>query len=185
MAGSPRPKIADRPNVPRLGKTQASPKSSPKIKKLSGRPQILTPKLQEKIIKFILGGAYVETAAVAVGISKKTFYRWLKAGREETSGIYYNFCHEIEKAFATKEANNALAITAHGEKNWQALAWQLERMAPQRWGRTDRMQLEHSGTTSQLPPQIIIKLPSNGKRADENEPNQLPSVMDAYPEDAD
>ena len=59
----------------------------------TGRPTVLTPALIKKIISFLRGGSYIETAAAACGISKETFYDWLKkAAKLEKEGVvsWYN-----------------------------------------------------------------------------------------------
>lgn len=43
----------------------------------------LSPQLIEEIALFLRRGAYIESAVAACGISKDTFYRWLKKGKED------------------------------------------------------------------------------------------------------
>jgi len=47
--------------------------------------------------------------------------------------------------------------------NWSASAWRLERRHPKHWSQTSIQKLEHSGKVAG--PQIIVKLPSNGREA--------------------
>ena len=55
-----------------------------------GRPEKLTPKLQDDIVKVIRSGNYIETACAFVGINKTTFYDWLKRGAREKDRVERN-----------------------------------------------------------------------------------------------
>ncbi len=48
-----------------------------------GRPDDLTPELQDRIVGYIRGGQYPSRAALACGISTTTFQRWLQRGGED------------------------------------------------------------------------------------------------------
>lgn len=112
------------------------------------RPTVLTPELHDKIIKALQAGAYMETAAAYAGISKDTFFRWLKAGarynvaveqgkpHDESDAPYGAFSDSITKAMADAELTDLILIgkAAKQEKYWTAAAWRLERKYPQRYG---------------------------------------------------
>lgn len=111
------------------------------------RPTKLTPRLQAKICDAIRVGCYVETAAAYCGISKDTFYRWLRKGNEEEEGIYRDFVDAVEKAIADAEFRDVMIISNAATTDWKAAAWKLERRAPDRWSRREKLsaQVEHSG----------------------------------------
>jgi len=124
-----------------------------------GRPEKLTPKIQDEIIKVIRSGNYIETACAYVGINKTTFYDWLRKGAREKDRVesnprarvkkdlkkYVDFSNEVEKALAHAEIRDVAIIGKAAEKEWQAAAWRLERKFPDRWGRKDKYALEHTG----------------------------------------
>lgn len=124
-----------------------------------GRPTKLTPELQDEIVKVIRAGNYIETAAAYVGLSKNTIYDWMKRGAREKQRIaleprkkpskkelpYLEFSDAIQKALAHSEVRDVAIIGKAAEENWQAAAWRLERKFPDRWGRKDKTQIEHSG----------------------------------------
>jgi transposase len=118
-----------------------------------GRPPAITPQLCEEISNYIRAGNYPETAAGLAGISRKTFYNWLRKGRSsKTNGVYKQFLHTIKEAEDYAEAAAVERIRKAGEPddngkggNWTALAWWLERKHPEKWGRKDKLGLEHSG----------------------------------------
>ncbi len=114
------------------------------------RPTKLTPQLQAKICDAIRVGCYVETAAAYCGISKDTFYRWLRQGAKAKSGIYKDFSDAVEKAMADAEFRDVMIISNAATSDWKAAAWKLERRAPERWGRRDRVSadIEHSGSVT-------------------------------------
>jgi hypothetical protein len=156
---------------------------------MTGRPTLLTDKRQETIVQAIQLGSYNEQAAVAAGISKRTFHRWMERGANEdrrladldidpteqpetlndTEAPYWHFRHAVEKARAQAELAAIAMIVEAGEgyevrkerriekangdvevtietsrrRDWQALAWMLERTRPARYSR--RTTVEHSG----------------------------------------
>jgi hypothetical protein len=97
-----------------------------------------------KIIKAIELGSYVETAAAFAGISKQTFYNWLKKGARSKTGLEATLVDAVQKAMASSELRDLSRIEKAAESGiWQAAAWRLERKFPNRWGRKER--IEHSG----------------------------------------
>ena len=123
------------------------------------RPTKLNDEIQAKIINAIKAGNYMETAAAYAGISKSTFYDWLRRGRREKERLeknerhrprksevgYLEFSDAVEKALAESEMRDVLVISKAAELQWQAAAWRLERKFPDRWGRKLQQQIEHSG----------------------------------------
>jgi transposase len=120
-------------------------------KKPNGRPPELTDELHDKIINLIRAGNYIETAAIAAGISKQSLYTWMKNGNKQKAGKYRKFLDAINKAVGEAEAidvNNIAKAAAKG--NWTASAWRLERKHPQKWGRSERHEVQHSGAVITL-----------------------------------
>jgi hypothetical protein len=80
------------------------------------------------------------------GISKVIFYRWLKMGNATQEGLCWKLVNAVEKAQADSEMRDLLRIDKAIENGvWQAAAWKLERKFPQRWGRRDKVEVEHMG----------------------------------------
>lgn len=120
------------------------------------RPSKFNPERIEKIIKLIRLGNFAETAAAAGGISKQTYYNWLAKGREErerldmtggkpraTEKPFLEFFDAVEEARAEAEARMVAQITtaAQDPTKWQAAAWWLERVAPQKYGKINRTEI--------------------------------------------
>lgn len=104
-----------------------------------GRPTKLTDEVTQAIVEILARGGYAETAAVAAGISKATFYEWMgrgdPAGSKKVDEPYRVFRLKIEEARAQGESvrvQQVAAAAADGE--WRAAAWMLEREFPDRWG---------------------------------------------------
>lgn len=114
-----------------------------------GRPTKLTPEVEDQLVRAISMGAYIETAAAFVGISKVTFYDWMRRGARAKSGKYKAFSERIKKAMAESEMRSIMAIQRAGDINWQAHAWYLERKFPERWGKRSALDVGHSGEVVQ------------------------------------
>jgi transposase len=129
----------------------------------TGRPLKLSQPLIDKVANFLRIGVYVETAAIASGMSKQTFYTYLRQANdlqeriekaktlgERVSLIKHEkllllFLDAIEKATAEAETSDVVTIKQASKTNWQAAAWRLERKNPDRWGRRDFVKSEVSG----------------------------------------
>ncbi len=111
---------------------------------MAGRPTKLTAEITEKICRYLRHGGYLETAAQAAGIDRKTLYNWIRRGEREAKGRYRDFVVQVEEAMAQAEMGDLLRIEKAAQDGvWQATAWRLERRHGDRWGR--RQHLEHSG----------------------------------------
>jgi hypothetical protein len=135
-------------------KKPAKKKAKPKAKKAIGRPTKICPEIIEKIQSAILAGSYVETAAAFAGISKDTFYLWLKKGAASNSGIYWEFSDAIKRAMAEAELRDVMVINRAAQTSWQAAAWKLERKYPKRWGLRARHEIVGAETEAK-PVQIV------------------------------
>jgi|LakMenEpi03Aug12_release.lakeMendotaPanAssembly.Ray.scaffolds.fasta_scaffold931249_2 transposase len=116
-----------------------------------GRPTKLNEQTHEAIVTAVRAGNYVETAAQAAGISERTFYHWMERGEadyeSDLDSPFSQFFQAVEKAKAESEKIDLdLIAKAAGEGNWQAAAWRLERRFKDKWGRNDKMKIEHAGS---------------------------------------
>ena len=107
----------------------------------------LTPEIAERLCLHIRRGAYVETACALTGVSKDTFYRWIRIAKSENATqATQELSDAVERAMAEAETRFLNVIDAAAEGGiWQAAAWRLERMFPSKWGRQGKLQVEHSG----------------------------------------
>lgn len=109
----------------------------------------LTPELQACIVANIENGNYIAVAAQSAGINKSTHSRWMSKGRNDIDRgedtIYSQYFEAVTTARAKAEVQNVFVIKSATHDTWQAAAWWLERTFPDRWGRRDRMSLEHTG----------------------------------------
>lgn len=118
---------------------------------MSRYPKKSNPKLTDQTIGAIAEairlGAYVETAVALAGVSKDSFYRWLKESTDEDSSSQTRKLSDaVKKAMAEAEMRDLAVIDRAAQSGeWTAAAWRLERKHPERWGRQARVQLEQSG----------------------------------------
>ncbi len=85
-----------------------------------------TPALIAQACEAIKQGATIELAAGAIGISRRTWYRWMQRG-EDGEKPYSRFYSAVRQA----EGESAMAALEHINQasagDWKAAAWLLER----------------------------------------------------------
>ena len=149
---NPRGVDAGEPDVVSGG--QPSPQSASRPPKRIGRPPRLTPLLAKHLVAAVRRMGWLSPAARACGVPENVVAEWVSRGRgthptRPATHAYAHFAQAIEKAQADWEASKlALIDTAARAKVecWTAAAWQLERHAPERYGRRDRVDV--SGTVT-------------------------------------
>lgn len=109
-----------------------------------GRKSKLTKELIKEASDIIKMGNYTETVCDYLGISKNTWYRWMKEGEQAKRGLKSEFSDAIKKAQAHAEIRNLAIIETAAKEEWQAAAWYLERKFPKKWGR-QKVEIEHKG----------------------------------------
>lgn len=131
-----------------------------------GRPSKLTPAKIAEVRKILSRCAYVETAAAGIGISRDTFYNWLRDGArlEEKQGqgqvltpaeqLLVDFSDTVKKEQAFAEVRLLDVIHRAAQSTWPAAAWILERTRPERYSRKDRQILENPDGSALADPLI-------------------------------
>jgi len=114
------------------------------IKRKRGRPfgstTTLAPEVKQQLLDYIAAGNYIVTALGALGISDDYYYRieeYARQGRRE----FVELMRELKKA----ECDAEIAISAKmmlGKEHFLPAATFLERRFRDRWGRSDRHQIE-------------------------------------------
>jgi hypothetical protein len=102
---------------------------------LVGPKTLLTDDVADKLVQLLSAGNYVQVAARACGIARRTFAEWCQRG-EQGEEPYASFAERIVEARAIGESRNVALIARAAADNWQAAAWMLERQYPDRWGRS-------------------------------------------------
>lgn len=110
----------------------------------------LNEQTQAVLVEAIRKGNYIDNAAAMAGIAESSYYHWIERGDADIEAgkvtIYSEFSEAIKRAKAEGEQIDLdLIADAAGKGNWQAAAWRLERRFPTKWGKQDKLQLEHSG----------------------------------------
>lgn len=113
---------------------------APRGKAHIGRPRELSDDVANLLADRIRFGAPIKYACGAAGISRHTFYDWMRRGREERENRlvptyvadeaeddFVNFVDTIEAARDEGTVMLLLEVRAHARNHWQAGAWLLER----------------------------------------------------------
>ena len=93
----------------------------------------ITPEIIELIKGYLEEGNYDLIAAQAAGITRQTFYNWIRRGKMDKEGIYFDFYTMVEKSKSEGEVNLIATIKKASNRTWTAAAWILERSRPERW----------------------------------------------------
>jgi hypothetical protein len=130
---------------------------------------LLTPELSARIARETALGLSLTAAAQLCGVDRRTAHAWYakgKSGDDSNDGIYIAFFEEVQRADAHREQrllaviDSACRPDAEGHvKNWQAAAWKLERLYPERWSRpAQRVIVEHDDDGIVVSKQAIIDM---------------------------
>jgi len=104
---------------------------------------IENPDTRKAILEYIKAGNYIIVSCIACGVTNEQFYQAHKradAGEEP----YVQFFKEFKEAEANAEAAILETIKKASIKQWLPAAWLLERKFPERYSKTDRVDV--SGT---------------------------------------
>jgi hypothetical protein len=126
-----------------------------KRRRSSGRPTKISDAIQRKMVELLRAGNYYETAAASCGVRAVTERNWRYVGKNAEDAMAAGkdvTAHErrcarylaaVEKARAEAEATALSSIALAGaEGQWQANAWRLERMYPEKYGKRLAVQAE-------------------------------------------
>ena len=130
----------------KVKKAPAKPKAEV-AKNVGGRPSELTPEVEESLLKNIRAGVPIQTAAIAVGISRQTFHNWMKRGSDEAYRIskgeklraseekFFYFFDTVMRAKEEAKAGHIAVVAKAGrEGDWRASAWWLQRQFRDEFG---------------------------------------------------
>ena len=94
---------------------------------MAGRKSKYTPDVVQEILNAISIGGSDKDAYTAAGISKETFYQWMQKPE---------FSDQILRARARSKVLRIGRIKKHGENDWRADAWYLERRYPEEYAQS-------------------------------------------------
>ena len=117
------------------------------MRRKGGRPTKLTPEVRERIVRAIAAGSYYAAAAQLAGITPRTFYNWMKRGREELERVestprarirererpYVEFYKAVKQAEAEAEIKVVARWWESMKDDWRACRDFLARRFPERW----------------------------------------------------
>lgn len=111
--------------------------------KKNGRPVKLNDELIERICDLIRAGNYIEIACRSVGLSKDTYYKYLKKGNDPTvqDPIYKNFTDAVLKAEAESLVEMNSKMEGFEKGSWKPLAFRLERRFGNFYGKQQRIEV--------------------------------------------
>ena len=151
-----------------LGKAAAQAAHEFEQREEPGRPTVADPVTIEAICKGIKLGLPNKDAAIRAGISRGTFYSWIKKAKEpDAAPAYVEFLDSLERARADLKAILLARIhTASGAGAWQAATWILARKFPEEFGQTVEAKVKHSGSIHTGPRKVTLELVRPDRKAE-------------------
>jgi hypothetical protein len=116
--------------------------NEPAIKRRPGRPVVnfVDPVIKAQLIEYIRAGNYIQTACNALGISDDFYYR-IQEYADQGRTQFIELLRDLKKA----EADAEIMLTGRmllGGANFLPSATMLERRFRDRYGRSDRHQID-------------------------------------------
>ena len=138
-----------------------------------GRPTLLTPAVQEAIVKSVRNGNYLEPSAIAAGVSYSAALAWMRQGDgthptlepdEKTTEFY----EAVSVAEAEQELETVEVLSHNND--WRARSRMLEGRHPDRWAPKVEPEPDASTQTLSLLQALI---------ASRNANNRPPTIVEA------
>ena len=114
---------------------------------MTGRNTSLTAAVWKAIVTSITGGASMEDAAGAAGVSRYTLWEWQARGegrhaRGDPNGRFAKFAHDVQRARDEAVQVATSGLFAAGATDWRAYEAWLRNMYPRRFGRRMTVEIE-------------------------------------------
>jgi hypothetical protein len=119
-------------------------KRTARTKRTPGRPSLLTPDVETRIMNAIRCGAPNRVACAAAGIGERTFYRWEERAGERPGSEYASFAEKLARARQEGVTARLALVQKAAVRDWRAAAWLLERDMPEVFSL--RYKIEHTVT---------------------------------------
>jgi hypothetical protein len=128
-----------RPSRPR-SRSVSEPRVSKRARSANaGRPTLCRPALVERIYSAVREGVTRRAAALACGVSSRTFHNWITRGAAGEQP-FLQFVQRIERAEAEWQGELEIQILEAGKRDWRAAAWLLERRCAAEYSTRERAQ---------------------------------------------
>jgi hypothetical protein len=104
--------------------------------------------VHDAICRSLEAGNYREPAALAAGVSERSFYSWLERGEADVeagrNACFSQFFQAVRACEASAETRAVQVLADSMATDWRAAEAYLRSKYPSRWGRRERHAVEHS-----------------------------------------
>jgi len=128
-------------------------------KRGKGRPPKLTKEVQDQFVDQFEKGYWIETACANIGLSKCTYYAWMKRGEAEElsrdrgnpkntkESLYLDFLYAVRRAIAEFEVKclDVIYEAALERKDTAEVKWVLSKKNYERYGDKQTVRTELTG----------------------------------------
>lgn len=106
-----------------------------------GRPEKLTPEVQERLVQAVRAGNFYEAACGYARITYRSFRNWMVQGEASKSGKYFQLFQAVTQAELEAEARMVSQWQAHMPSDYRAIRDFLERRHSKRWSKVEKHEL--------------------------------------------
>jgi len=126
------------------------------------RHQKISHNLSLAFCALVESGMPISRCCDLLHISRMTYMRWVERakGGEEP---YISFVRMLAAADARKTARLLSGIESHGDKEWKALAWILEKSNKEEFGKTSKVDVNHQ-VSGKVRVEAVARLPDNQRK---------------------
>lgn len=103
---------------------------------------LLTKELQAKIVDRLKVCGTFDDVAASVGVNRASLFAWRLKGEQQKAGPYRDFVVALEQAVRERRIAREAKVIRHGDQDWRALAWLMERTEPKRYAPRIRIHVE-------------------------------------------
>jgi hypothetical protein len=120
---------------------------------MAGRPTSLTPEVERQVVRAIRKGVYDWVAAQAAGISRRTFYEWMRRGKRggKRDAQFAAFRAKVEQARAEARAGAEEWVRREMPLQWLRLGPGREREGAPGWTQAVEAVEAREGEAEQKP----------------------------------
>lgn len=112
-----------------------------KLSNRQGETVSLTQEIQDKICFALRAGNFRTTAAAYAGVPERTFFEWMKRGRDKNDKLFKDFRRAVVEAEKAAEVRAVALVMRAAEADAKHAEWWLSHRWPEKWADQERKRI--------------------------------------------